>query len=87
MEGICVYIFSWEGTYLALDRLMDIPEDVSLYDIEATFLGVRYEFWPHLSILRCTNLRKEFADESEDVARQKIAPSRYGSSFRTLPII
>lgn len=35
-------------TYLPLNRLVCVPEDVCLNDIQAAFLGFRYEVRPHL---------------------------------------
>jgi hypothetical protein len=43
-----VYIGDSCITYLALDRLMNVPEDVCLYDIQTTFPGFGYEVRPHL---------------------------------------
>jgi hypothetical protein len=41
------------STYLALKRLMNVPEDICLDDIQATSLGFCYEVWPHL-LIYCT---------------------------------
>jgi len=37
-----------KSIYLALHRLMNIPEYIGLYHIKATFLCFSNEFWPHL---------------------------------------